>query len=51
MRGKSFVFLLGLVFCFCVLSSLAQAEEQKAESYVVMEFVVKPGKIADFEAA
>ena len=51
MRGKSLVFLLGLLFFLCALSSLAQAEEQKAQSYVVVEFVVKPGKIADFEAA
>ena len=51
MRGKALVSLLGLVFCLCVLSSLTQAGGQKAQSYVVIEFVVKPEKIADFEAA
>ncbi|MFX0209939.1 MAG: hypothetical protein ACFFDT_28420 [Candidatus Hodarchaeota archaeon] len=51
MRAKLLVVLLDLVFCFCTISALAQTEKQKAQSYIVIEFVVKPGKIADFEAA
>ena len=49
MKGKSFVFLLGLVFCFCALSSLAQVEEQKAQLYFFEEFIIKPSMIGEFE--
>ncbi len=45
------VILLCFVVSLCASTALAQAEGQKAQSYVVMEFVIKPGKIADFEAS
>ena len=51
MRGKSLVLLLGLVFCLCALSILAQAQEQKAQLYVIWDVVVKPSTVGDFEAA
>lgn len=46
-----FVILLCFVVSLCASTTFAQGEEQKAKSYVVMEFVIKPGKIADFEAS
>jgi len=49
MRSKSIVFLLGFVFCFCVLSAVASGEEGTPKLYFVQEFVVKPNKVADFE--
>ena len=51
MRGKSLVSLLGFVFCFCSLSTLAQAEEQKAQFFLVVEEVVKPPLVSEFEEA
>jgi len=50
MKGKSLVSLLGLVFCLCILSTLAQAEEQKPQLFVVWEYEVKPSMIGGFEA-
>ena len=43
------VILLCFVVSLCASTTLAQAEEQKAKSYVVIEFVLKPEKVADFE--
>ena len=51
MKGKFLVVLLGLVFCLCTLSALAQAEEQKAQLIFMDEYVVKPSLISEFEAA
>jgi hypothetical protein len=51
MRGKSSVLLLGLVFCLCALSNLAQAEEQNTQFLFIVQEVVKPSMIKDFEEA
>ncbi len=50
MRGKSSVFLLGLVFCLSALSSFAHTEEQKAQLWFVEEVVVKPSMVEKYEA-
>jgi hypothetical protein len=49
MRGKSLVSLFGLVLCLCIISTLAQGEEEKPRLYFVQEFAVKPNKVTDFE--
>jgi len=52
MRGKISVFLVvGLVISLCALTTLAQAQEQKAQLYAIWDVVVKPSKVGDFEAA
>jgi len=51
LKGKSLIVLLGLVFCLCALSPLAQAEKQEAQLILMDEYVVKPSCIAEFEAA
>jgi hypothetical protein len=51
MKGKFLVVLFGLLFCLCVLSTLAKGEEQKPQLILMDEFVVKPSRIAEFEAA
>jgi hypothetical protein len=51
MKGKFLVVLLGLLFCLCALSPLAQAEEQKAQLIFMDEYVVKPSLIDEFEGA
>ena len=50
MKGKSLVYLLLLVFCFCALSTVAHSAEEKPKLYFVQEFTVKPSKVADFES-
>jgi hypothetical protein len=49
MRGKFFVLLLGLVFCSCALCTFAQTKEQKAQLFLVVEEVVKPPLVSEFE--
>jgi len=49
MKGRFSVVLLGLVFCLCVLATLAQGVEGKPTLYFAQEFVVKPDKVDDFE--
>ena len=52
MRDEISVFLMvGIVISFCSLTTLAKAEEQKAQSYVAVEWILKPGKAGDFEAS
>ena len=50
MRGKFSIVLLGLVFCLCI-SPLSHAEEQKAQFFFVVEEVVKPPMVSEFEEA
>jgi hypothetical protein len=50
MKKKYLVILLSLVFCLCV-SSLAHAEEKKAQFFFVAEEVVKPPLVSEFEEA
>ena len=46
MRGKVSIFLLaGLVVSLCVLTTLAQGEEQKAQLGLLIEVKVKPTKV------
>jgi hypothetical protein len=55
MKKQLMIIPLVILLCFlvglCALPTFAQGEEQKAQSYMVIEFVIKPGKLADFEAA
>ncbi len=51
MKGKFLVVSLGLVFCLCFLSNFAQTEEQKAQLFLVVEEVVKPPMVSEFEDA
>lgn len=51
MRGKFLFLLLWLVFCFCALSILTQAEEQKDQLYWVFELVTSPSKAKEYEVA
>jgi len=52
MRSKISIFLMaGLVVSLCALTALAQAEEQKAQAYYVLEVVIKPSMVAEYEAA
>jgi len=51
MRGKiSILLALILAVGLCVLSTLAKAEEQKAEGYVVWDVFVKPSMAGQYEA-
>jgi len=51
MRGKISIFLLaGLVVSLCALTTLVQAEEQKAQLYFVREAAVKPSRIMEYAA-
>jgi hypothetical protein len=51
MRGKISIFLaLILAVGLCVLSTLAKAEEQKAEGYLVWDVLVKPSMASQYEA-
>ena len=51
MRSKISVFLMvGFVASLCSLATLAKAEEQKAQLFVVDEHVVKPSMADEFEA-
>ena len=52
MRGKILVFLMvGLVISLCALTTLARAQEKKAQLYAIWDIVVKPSNVGDFEAA
>ena len=51
MRGKLSIRFWIFGLCLCVAFSLSQAQESPGQSYLVIEFMVKPGKIADFETA
>jgi hypothetical protein len=52
MKRKISVFLIvGFVVSLCALTILAQEEEQEAQAYYLMEVVVKPSMIAEYEAA
>lgn len=52
MRGKISVFLMaGLVIGLCALTTLAKAEEQKAQLYMVWDMVVNPSTVGEYEAA
>jgi hypothetical protein len=50
MRGKSLVLLFSVVFCLCALPNLDQAEEQKAQMFMVENISVLPSKVSDFES-
>jgi hypothetical protein len=51
MKRKISVFLMaGLVISLCALTTLAQAQEQKAQLYAIWDIVVHPSKVGDFEA-
>ncbi len=51
MKTKIFaVLLIFLSGSFCFLPAVAQAQEQKAQLYLVYDFVVKPAMVAKFEA-
>ena len=51
MRSKIYVFLmLGLVVSLCALTTLAQADEQKAQLFFIEEAVVKPSMVDKYEA-
>lgn len=52
MRGKvSAILMVGFVVSLCSLPTWAQGEEQKAQAFYVLEVVVKPYMIAEYEAA
>jgi len=52
MKSKvSIILMVCFVVSLCALTTLAQAQEQKAQLYVVWDIVVKPSKVGDFEAA
>lgn len=50
MRGKaSIVLMVSFVISLCALSTLAQAEEQKAQLWFVEEIAIKPSMIEKYE--
>jgi hypothetical protein len=50
MRSKiSIVLMVGFVVSLCALPTLAQEEEQKAQAFVVWDFVVKPSMFMQYE--
>jgi len=52
MRSKTGIFLMvGLVVSLSVLATMAQAEEPKAQLYLVDDVVVKPSMLMEHEAA
>ncbi len=51
MKTKVTIVLVSFVVCLCGFTTLAQAQEQKAQLYVIWDAVVKPSTVADFEAA
>ena len=52
MKGKiSIILMAGLVISFCSLTTLAKAEEQKAQLYMVWDIVANPSTAGEYEAA
>lgn len=51
MKTKVSIVLVSFVVCLCGFTTLAQAQEQKAQLYFIWDAVVKPSTVADFEAA
>ena len=51
MRGKVLISLMvGLVVTLWAVTTLPQAEEQKAQLFLIEQVVVKPSKVAEYEA-
>jgi len=52
MRGKVIILLVvGIAVSLWAITALPQAEEQKAQLYMVMEEVVKPSEVGEYEEA
>jgi hypothetical protein len=51
MKTKVSIVLVSFVVCLCGFTTLAQAQEQKAQLYVIWDVVVKPSTVGDYEAA